>query len=93
MDRNLLTTAPALRQILDDIPEPNAKDKSSIVILGCAEDDAFCKQLEVQGFSVQTNEYVLTGILRQQDNPAEFKYVPGSVAGETSPNKGGKRKK
>lgn len=79
-------------QVLDDIPDPGTKDKASIVILGCQEDDAFCRQLDSQGFSVQTNEYVLTGVLRQQDNPTEFKFVTGAGAVE-SPSKGTKRKR
>ncbi|KAI9011745.1 hypothetical protein DFJ74DRAFT_684492 [Hyaloraphidium curvatum] len=81
-------------KVLDDIPDLEMEDKSSTFILGCQDDEAFCKELLKQGFPVQTNEFVLTGILRQRLERDEFKLDTsrGPEADQVSP-KGSKRKR
>ncbi|KAI8838982.1 hypothetical protein BC829DRAFT_404144 [Chytridium lagenaria] len=44
------------------------KDPKECVIIGCAEDEPECVKLEAAGWTIQSIEFVLTGILRQQLN-------------------------
>ena len=40
-------------------------DSKRFVVIGASEDADLCKDLESKGFEIQSNEFVLTGILQQ----------------------------
>jgi hypothetical protein len=49
-------------KVLDAPPQ----DASTFIVIGCQEDFEECRRLFKEGWQVQSNEFLLTGILRQE---------------------------
>ncbi|KAJ3336388.1 Mediator of DNA damage checkpoint protein 1 [Gonapodya sp. JEL0774] len=80
-------------KVLKTIPTKNFAP--GVVVLGCEEDLARCAELAAKGYPVYTNEFVLTGILRQEVDENGFKLDLGDheLHGSSESNGNGKHKK
>jgi hypothetical protein len=81
--------------VTDEMPDPSGPADANQIVLGCETDEVFCKRLVDKGITCVTNEYVLSGILRQALDTEEFALLggKGGGVGEVSPNKGGASKR
>ncbi|KAJ3196722.1 Mediator of DNA damage checkpoint protein 1 [Irineochytrium annulatum] len=80
---------------------PAPVDGAKCIVVGCPDDLAECQKMEKAGWTVHTNEILLTGTLRQELDTISFKMsmdgdsqnVTSSAAGTPGPSSAGKKRK
>ncbi|KAJ3412421.1 hypothetical protein HDV05_000779 [Chytridiales sp. JEL 0842] len=77
-------------QLCDGLPSDPPSDSPEYVLIGCAEDIAECRRLHANSWTVVTNEFVLSGILRQEVDMNAHKL---DLNDQVSPPSSAKKKK
>ncbi|KAJ3225004.1 Mediator of DNA damage checkpoint protein 1 [Chytriomyces hyalinus] len=76
----------------ETMPDSAPSDDNSFVVVGCPEDAEECTKLSKRGFQIQSNEFVITGSLRQRLDYDSHRLNP-NAASVTTPGSIRKKKK
>ncbi|KAI9333760.1 mediator of DNA damage checkpoint protein 1-like protein [Zopfochytrium polystomum] len=68
-------------KLIKSVPAGGPANHPHVAVIGCAEDEAACRKLQRAGWRVLTNEFVLTGILRQEVGWDEHVLAFGGAGG------------